>query len=98
SSASADAAAANDSIPENNTEDQQNAVPNIGAHDSSGVAFFDWLKRSVEDGSVTVNESDSLLHVLAGYVFMNSPDCFYRFIATLPEGNHDKSQIQKSFE
>lgn len=98
SSASADAAAASDSVPGNIAEDQQNAVPNVGAFDSSGVAFFDWLKRSVEDGSVTVNESDSLLHVLAGYVFMNSPDCFYRFIATLPEGNHDKSQIQKSFE
>lgn len=91
-------AAASDSVPENTSGNPLNEVQDAGAPDSTGAAFFDWLKRSVEDGSVTVNESDSLLHVLAGYVFMNSPDCFYRFIATLPEGNHDKSQIQKSFE
>lgn len=98
SSTSVDAAAAKDSVVENTTGNPLNEVPDISVPDSSGAAFFDWLKCSVEDGSVTVNESDSLLHVLAGYVFMNSPDCFYRYIATLPEGNHDKAQIQKSFE
>ncbi|MCI1034843.1 TraI domain-containing protein [Raoultella terrigena] len=98
SSAPVHAAAESDSKPENITEAPQNEVPDMGTPDSSGAAFFEWLKRSVDDGTVTVNENDSLLHVLAGYVFMNSPDCFYRFIATLPEGNHDKSQIQKSFE
>ncbi|WP_354692040.1 TraI domain-containing protein [Phytobacter sp. RSE-02] len=92
------AAAVSEQTPEVSTAKDKNEVPVTGLADSSGAAFFEWLKRSVEDGSVTVNENDSLLHVLAGYVFLNSPDCFYRYIATLPEGNQDKAQIQKSFE
>lgn len=92
------AVAVSEQTPEVSTANDKNEVPDTGLADSSGAAFFEWLKRSVEDGSVTVNENHSLLHVLAGYVFLNSPDCFYRYIATLPEGNHDKAQIQKSFE
>ena len=92
------AAAVSEMTPEVSTADDKNEVSVTVTADSSGAGFFEWLKRSVEDGSVTVNENDSLLHVLAGYVFLNSPDCFYRYITTLPEGNHDKAQIQKSFE
>lgn len=69
-----------------------------GTPETSGGAFFDWLKQSVEDGSLTINEQDSVLHVLAGFVFLISPDCFFKYISTLPEGEHDRTLIQKSFE
>lgn len=76
----------------------QNDMQNASKQDTTGGDFLEWLKRSVDDGTLSVNEKDSIMHVLAGFVFLISPDCFYKYINTLPEGNHDKSLIQKSFE
>lgn len=77
---------------------EQNEVLKTSISESPGEAFWEWLKRAVDDGNLTVNEKDSIMHVLAGFVFLISPDCFYKYINTLPEGNYDKSTIQKSFE
>lgn len=65
-----------------------------------GLQFREWLVNAAGDGSLSVNEHDSLLHVLAGFVFLQSPECFFRFIADGQGelGELDKSVLQKSFE
>lgn len=65
---------------------------------SPGTLFLAWLKQSVIDGSLTVNQSDSILHVLARFVFLVSPDCFYKYISSVNDAIQDKVLLQKSFE
>lgn len=38
------------------------------------------------------------MHVMAQYVFIQTPDCFYRYLATQEKTEADKDDIQKSFE
>lgn len=65
---------------------------------SPGTLFLAWLKQSVIDGSLTVNQSDSILHVLARFVFLVSPDCFYKYISSVNDAIQGKVLLQKSFE
>ncbi len=66
--------------------------------EQAGVLFLEWIRDSIEDGTLSVNEKDSLLHVLAQFVFVVSPACFYRYITTAGGGDKDKARLQKSFE
>ncbi|KKF37965.1 helicase/relaxase domain-containing protein [Erwinia tracheiphila] len=66
--------------------------------DSLGDAFLAWLRAGVEDGTLTVNGQDSILPVLAQFVFMVSPGCFYRYAASDGSLTTDKDALQKSFE
>ncbi|WP_244370413.1 conjugal transfer nickase/helicase domain-containing protein [Citrobacter koseri] len=63
-----------------------------------GEAFLNWLKSSVLDGTVSVNESDSFAHILAQFVFIVSPECFYKYLSLNTNESVDKSELQKSFE
>ncbi|MGV0082723.1 TraI domain-containing protein [Rahnella aceris] len=63
-----------------------------------GDLFWEWLVDSIETGTLSVNAQDSLLHVMAQYVFIQTPDCFYRYLATQEKTEADKDDIQKSFE
>jgi len=63
-----------------------------------GEHFWDWLGDAIEEGVLTVNKRDSLLHIMAQYVFIQTPDCFYRYLATQEKTESDKDDIQKSFE
>ncbi|HBC9085950.1 TPA: TraI domain-containing protein [Citrobacter koseri] len=63
-----------------------------------GKAFLAWLKSSIPDGSVSVNESDSFAHILAQFVFIVSPECFYKYLSLNTNESVDKSELQKSFE
>ncbi|GAB2952290.1 TraI domain-containing protein [Hafnia psychrotolerans] len=65
---------------------------------TSGEYFWSWLVDSIEEGALSVNAQDSLLHVMAQYVFIQTPDCFYRYIASQENIKVDKDEIQKSFE
>ncbi len=65
---------------------------------SPGALFLAWLKQSVIDGSLTVNQGDSILHVLARFVFLVSPDCFYKYMSSVNDTIQDKALLQKSFE
>nr|WP_286184193.1 DNA-binding domain-containing protein [Erwinia sp. S63] len=60
--------------------------------------YLEWLRDSVEDGTLSVNEKDSILHVLAQFVFLVSPGCFYRYTSTAGEEAVEKDKLQKSFE
>ncbi|MEK6330590.1 MAG: TraI domain-containing protein [Pantoea dispersa] len=66
--------------------------------EEAGVLFLEWIRDSIEDGTLSVNEKDSLLHVLAQFVFVVSPACFYRYTTTAGGSDTDKARIQKSFE
>ncbi|PWV89105.1 integrating conjugative element relaxase (TIGR03760 family) [Pantoea ananatis] len=76
----------------------QGAAPEAAETATDGERFMAWLRESTEDGTLTVNERESPLHVLASFVFMVSPDVFFKFIASQPENNVDKNRLQKSFE
>lgn len=64
----------------------------------AGELFLQWVRDSVEDGTLSVNEKDSILHVLAQFVFLVSPACFYRHSSTAGSDGADKDRLQKSFE
>ncbi|MCY1688697.1 conjugal transfer nickase/helicase domain-containing protein [Yersinia enterocolitica] len=61
-------------------------------------SFWHWLVSSVDDGRLTVNAQDSLVHIIKQHVFVRTPDCFYRYLATKPNAKMDKDDIQKNFE
>ena len=79
-------------------EQTEDGKPAGDSEPSEGTVFLDWLRESVEAGKITVNESDSLLHVLSGFIFMISPDVFFRFISSQPENKYEKNKLQKNFE
>ena len=66
--------------------------------EQAGALFLEWVRDSVEDGTLSVNEKDSVLHVLAQFVFLVSPACFYRYTSTTEGAGTDKDRLQKSFE
>lgn len=65
---------------------------------SPGEAFLNWLKSSILDSSVSVNENDSFVHILAQFVFIVSPECFYKYLSLNTNEALEKSELQKSFE
>ncbi|MDF7787527.1 conjugal transfer nickase/helicase domain-containing protein [Pantoea ananatis] len=79
-------------------EQTEDGKPVGDSEPSEGNVFLDWLRESVEAGKVTVNESESLLHMLSGFIFMISPDVFFRFISSQPENKYEKNKLQKNFE
>ncbi|WP_232100115.1 TraI domain-containing protein [Lonsdalea populi] len=88
-------------IPSERSPSEKNLgqeIEEIETEKNSGSLFLQWLRESIKDGTLTVNESDSVLHVLSKFVFLASPACFYRFIKMACGGVGDKDQIQKNFE
>lgn len=79
-------------------EQTEDGKPAVDSEPSEGNVFLDWLRESVEASKITVNESDSLLHVLSGFIFMISPDVFFRFISSQPDNKYEKNKLQKNFE
>lgn len=61
-------------------------------------SFWHWLVSSVADGRLTVNAQDSLVHIIKQHVFVQTPDCFYRYLAAEPNSEIDKDDIQTNFE
>ncbi|MBI0679105.1 DNA-binding domain-containing protein [Citrobacter koseri] len=63
-----------------------------------GELFFVWLKQSVIDGTLSINQQDSVLHIMASFVFLISPDCFYQYMSGAEDRVQDKDLIQRGFE
>ncbi|EPS8493590.1 conjugal transfer nickase/helicase domain-containing protein [Yersinia enterocolitica] len=63
-----------------------------------GESFWNWLVSSVAEGRLTVNALDSLVHIIKQHVFVQTPDCFYRYLAAETHSEIDKDDIQKNFE
>ena len=90
-------------VVDETTSDDNPVVETLKQPDSAGALtfgelFWDWLVDAIEEGALSVNAQDSLLHVMAQYVFIQTPDCFYRYLATQEKTESDKDEIQKSFE
>jgi len=90
-------------VVDETTSDDNPVVETLKQPDSAGALtfgelFWDWLVDAIEEGALSVNAQDSLLHVMAQYVFIQTPDCFYRYLATQEKTESDKDDIQKSFE
>ncbi|HEY2453784.1 MAG TPA: TraI domain-containing protein [Scandinavium sp.] len=67
-------------------------------HEPSGELFWEWLRNAIHDGTLTINKHDSIAHVVARFVFVSSPDCFFKYIATVCNVTTDKALLQKGFE
>lgn len=74
-------------IPMTDPCDKQNA----------GERLLTWLKESINNKTLNVNESDSMLHAVSGFMFISLPGTIFKFIeATGIE--EDRKSIQSSFE
>lgn len=83
---------------EDKTHEMSQHQPNYEEMSPSGEYFWNWLIDSIDDGTLSVNAQDSLLHIMAQYVFVQTPDCFYRYLASQGSNGIDKDDVQKSFE
>jgi integrating conjugative element relaxase (TIGR03760 family) len=72
--------------------------PNYSGIPTLGECFWNWLINSVDEGTLSVNAPDSLLHIMAQYIFVQTPDCFYRYLTSHGNNMTDKEEVQKSFE
>lgn len=63
----------------------------------TGEAFLDWLKDSVNEKTMSVNESDSLLHAVSGFMFISLPGAVFKFIEATGSIKSRKA-IQSDFE
>lgn len=82
----------------NNADRALSSEDKAGPVDEAGTRFLEWVRDCVEDSTLSVNEKDSILHVLAQFVFLVSPACFYRYTSTVEACGVDKDRLQKSFE
>jgi len=62
-----------------------------------GQQFLSWLKASVNNKTLSVNENDSLLHAVSGFMFISLPGASFKFIEATGIDN-DRRAVQASFE
>lgn len=71
---------------------------NVGADARrSGEDFLAWLSDSMASGRITVNQPDSRVHSVAGFIYLLVPDIFFLFLKDTGSDSH-REQIQASFE
>ncbi|MEG5901636.1 conjugal transfer nickase/helicase domain-containing protein [Enterobacter bugandensis] len=63
----------------------------------SGEAFLAWLSDGMTSGRITVNQYDSRVHSVAGFIYLLVPDIFFHFLKDTGSDSH-REQIQTSFE
>lgn len=63
----------------------------------SGEAFLAWLSDGMASGRITVNQPDSRVHSVAGFIYLLVPDIFFLFLKDTGSDSH-REQIQTSFE
>lgn len=71
---------------------------NVGADARrSGEAFLAWLSDGMASGRITVNQHDSRVHSVAGFIYLLVPDIFFLFLKDTGSDSH-REEIQTSFE
>ena len=63
----------------------------------SGEEFLAWLSDGLVSGRITVNQHDSRVHSVAGFIYLLVPDIFFLFLKDTGSDSH-REQIQTSFE
>lgn len=72
-------------------------VSDLCEKQNAGERLLTWLKESINNKALSVNESDSMLHAVSGFMFISLPGTIFKFIeATGIED--DRKCIQSSFE
>ncbi|BEH97575.1 TraI domain-containing protein [Edwardsiella ictaluri] len=80
------------------TEGAQGYPVNVGADARrSGEDFLAWLSDGIVFGRITVNQHDSRVHSVAGFIYLLVPDIFFLFLKDTGSDSH-REQIQTSFE
>ncbi|EBC1781651.1 hypothetical protein CU955_09260 [Salmonella enterica] len=80
------------------THEEQSHPINVGADARrSGEAFLAWLSDGMVSGRITVNQPDSRVHSVAGFIYLLVPDIFFLFLKDTGSDSH-REQIQTSFE
>ena len=62
-----------------------------------GEEFLAWLSDGIVSGRITVNQHDSRVHSVAGFIYLLVPDIFFLFLKDTGM-NSNREQIQTSFE
>ena len=50
------------------------------------------------NGYLSINQPNAQIHIIAGYVFIVTPNIFYVFLDEMKLPKQDKDKLQKSFE
>jgi integrating conjugative element relaxase (TIGR03760 family) len=80
------------------TQEEQGHSVNVGADARrSGEAFLAWLSDGMASGRITVNQHDSRVHSVAGFIYLLVPDIFFLFLKDTGSDSH-REEIQTSFE
>ncbi|HBE7741854.1 TPA: TraI domain-containing protein [Escherichia coli] len=80
------------------TQEEQGHPVNVGADARrSGEAFLAWLSDGMASGRITVNQHDSRVHSVAGFIYLLVPDIFFLFLKDTGSDSH-REEIQTSFE
>lgn len=80
------------------TEGAQGYPVNVGADARrSGEDFLAWLSDGIVSGRITVNQHDSRVHSVAGFIYLLVPDIFFLFLKDTGSDSH-REQVQTSFE
>ncbi|MEC5505054.1 TraI domain-containing protein [Klebsiella oxytoca] len=80
------------------TQGDQDHLVNAGIDARrSGEAFLAWLSDGMASGRITVNQSDSRVHSVAGFIYLLVPDIFFLFLKETGSDSH-REHIQASFE
>ncbi|WP_455845932.1 TraI domain-containing protein [Pantoea agglomerans] len=72
-------------------------APESGDVNNLGEQFLLWLKDSVNNNMLSVNEKNSLLHAVSGFMFISLPGSSFKFIEATGIDN-DRRAVQASFE
>lgn len=73
------------------------AAPEESEGNNLGEQFLSWLKVSVNNKTLSVNEKDSLLHAVSGFMFISLPGAAFKFIEATGI-DKDRKAVQASFE
>ncbi|KNC07597.1 relaxase [Pantoea sp. RIT-PI-b] len=73
------------------------SAPESSDVNNLGEQFLLWLKDSVNNNTLSVNEKNSLLHAVSGFMFISLPGLPFKFIEATGIDN-DRRAVQASFE
>lgn len=84
----------NDEVLLSVLEDKEN---NINDMKDLGPNFIAWLSESIEKGDLSINDNESLVHMVSGFLFISLPDTVFKFI-NYKSLEIDKRKVQAAVE
>ncbi|PVZ80650.1 relaxase [Serratia sp. S1B] len=63
-----------------------------------GKRFWQWLSDGCCSGRFEVNTPHARVHIIAGYVFIRTPNIFHQFLSENPLNSVNKTDLQNAFE